>query len=383
MKRLFISTVNSFKTIATHLVNTYEQGAIFIFTDLLNIVDKISSNHINIPDTDVWKLAEKCAHSGKPFSEEYARAKYGMRVKAEVYPIFDDINNEEVAGTLIMIFVNEPVVARSFPELAPVLAEMFPDGAFIYMTGRNRISHRQPSSRFDMSDLQNEVHLTPDMLPYEVIKTQNACIRELDASNYGIPVLMMAYPLFEEDKSGKRSVTGTFCIALPKVTAARLREMSDSLTRALEEISGVVEEVAVSATQVSDNYQKVHGNISQVGLTSSRINDVMAFIREVSDQTKILGINAAIEAARAGNSGWGFGVVAQEIRKLADESKKTVLQVKELTASIEGDLNESIEQSQTALLASEEQAAATQELTASIEEILALAQELNDISKVV
>ncbi len=386
MNKLSMSAVNSFELMAAHLVDTYEQGAMFVVSDLERITSKFTSGHFDIPNMNVGRLlpkdglAEKCIQYNQPLSEEFARAKFGMRLRAEAFPIFGDENNDRAIGTITMIFPIEPVVARAFPHLAPVLAEMFPDGAFIYMTGRNRISHRQASKKFDMPDLRFEATLTEDMVPYEVLKTQQPCIRELDASRYGIPVLTMAYPLYEEDRNGERMLTGTFCIALPKITAGRLREMSITLTRALEEISGVVEQVAASAIQVSGIYQKVHGNVSQVVTISKEINDVIDFIRNIADQTKMLGLNAAIEAARAQEIGRGFGVVAQEIQKLSEESKKTVTVIKELTSSIKDSLNETLKHSQTSLEFSEEQAAATEELSASIEEILALAQELKSIS---
>jgi len=75
------------------------------------------------------------------------------------------------------------------------------------------------------------------------------------------------------------------------------------------------------------------------------INSVMEFIKEIADETKMLGLNAAIEAARVGEAGRGFGVVAEEIRKLSQESKKTVVQIKELTQGIEKSMAETADAS--------------------------------------
>jgi methyl-accepting chemotaxis protein len=109
----------------------------------------------------------------------------------------------------------------------------------------------------------------------------------------------------------------------------------------------------------------------------------MGFIKQIADETKMLGLNAAIEAARAGESGRGFGVVAEEIRKLSDDSRETVVKIRDLTRSIEEKLNETASLSAASMRSGEEQAAATEELNASVEEILALAQELDSISKLV
>jgi len=389
MEKLTIDTVTSFISVTSKLLHTYEQGVIFAVSDLKQVTNKVASGHFDLPGTNIGSLlepggmAEKCIQNGISLTEEYPRAKFGIRLRAEVHPIFHAENQEQVIGTFSLFIPIEPVMARAFPEIAPVIAEMFPDGAFVFMTGRNRISHRQASSKFDMPEFQAETPLSKAMLPYHVLKTEKAATQEIDAKSYGMPVLTMSYPLYEKDKSGKQSITGTFNIALPKVTAVRLRKMSDTLAKSLTEVSGVIEQIAVSAGQVNVNFQTVHNNISQVISISENINEVMGFIKEIADQTKMLGLNAAIEAARAGEVGRGFSVVAQEIRQLSEESKKTVAVIKDLTASIKNNLNETLNHSHNTLLSSEEQAAATQELNASIEEILAMAQELESMSKIV
>lgn len=389
MDNLTQSNLKSFEKFAPHLVETYEQGVIFLITDLEKNIAKYHSKNFDLPVMKVGDPLEKdgmaatCIRQKKPVTMDFVRAKYGIRIHAEVVPIFDDHLPDNIIGTLAIIYPAEPVVARAFPHLAPMLSEMFPEGAFIYMTGRHRYSHRQASKKFDMPDLQLEAAIPEGSIPWEVIKNQKPVSRELDASQYGFPVLVMSYPLFEADSDGKQKITGTFGLALPKTTALKLRQMSDNMAKALEEIAGVVQQVAASATEVASNYQKVDSNISAVNSLSNNINDVMGFIKQIADETKMLGLNAAIEAARAGDVGRGFGVVAEEIRKLSDDSRQTVVKIREYTKEINDKLNETSSFSEVSLRTSEEQAAATQQLNASIEEILALAQELEAISRIV
>lgn len=389
MEYLTHSDLKTFEKFAPHLVETYEQGVIFLISDLAKNVAKYHSKIFDLPVMKVGNplekdgMADTCIQKKKPVTMDFVRAKYGIRVHAEVLPIFDDNLPDSIVGTLSIIYPAEPVVARAFPHIAPMLSEMFPEGAFIYMTGRHRYSHRQSSQKFDMQDLQLEAPIPQGSIPWEVIKNQKPVSRELDASHYGVPVMVMTYPLFEADADGKQKITGTFGLALPKTTALKLRNMSDNMAKALEEIAGVVQEVAASATEVSYSYQKVDSNINAVQSLSNNINDVMGFIKQIADETKMLGLNAAIEAARAGDVGRGFGVVAEEIRKLSDDSRQTVVKIREYTKEISDKLEETTSFSETSLRTSEEQAAATEELNASIEEILALAQELEAISRIV
>ena len=91
----------------------------------------------------------------------------------------------------------------------------------------------------------------------------------------------------------------------------------------------------------------------------------------------MLGLNAAIEAARAGDAGRGFGVVATEIRTLSQNSKETAMQIVKLTAEIQNSVQKTLEISDSTMTNTEQQSAAIEQTTASIEELLELTNELN------
>jgi hypothetical protein len=387
--KLTADFIYSLGVLAPVLMPTYEQGAIFLVTDLEKITYKYTSEKF---DVAAWRvgcpiekngMADTCLKKRAPVTVEHVRSKYGIRLQARVHPLYDSISSDLIVGTLGIVYPSEPVVARAFPELAPMLAEMFPEGAFIYMTGRHRVSHRQASSKFEIPDVQVEVPIQEGTVSAEVLKYKKPISRELKASHYGVPALVMAYPLTEKDKDGVPQITGTFGLALPKTSSAKLREIADTLTKALEEIAKVVQDIAIAAGNVAANYQQVDANVTAVFTLSENINEVIGFIKQIADETKMLGLNAAIEAARAGESGRGFGVVAEEIRKLSDESRQTVGKIRELINSIAEKLTETSTLSAASMNSGEEQAAATEQLTASVQEILALAQELDAISKLV
>jgi len=204
-------------------------------------------------------------------------------------------------------------------------------------------------------------------------------VKEFPAEGYGAPLQALNYPLFDEDDPSQ--VVGTLGLALPRANALQLRTISGTLKSSLEEIAAVIEQLAASASEISTNERLLNQNIAHVYQLSENINEILAFIKQIADETKMLGLNAAIEAARAGDVGKGFGVVAEEIRKLSDESKETVVRIKSLTEQIKDKINETTTGSEITLRSAEEQAAASQEITASIEEITSLADQLNTMAQ--
>ena len=146
------------------------------------------------------------------------------------------------------------------------------------------------------------------------------------------------------------------------------------------QISATVEELAASASQVCDNQNHLNDEITNVNTVTGKINEVMDFIKDIADETRLLGLNAAIEAARAGEAGLGFGVVAQEIRKLSADSKETVGRIKDLTTIIKNSVDKTMSMGHETTSTVEQQAMAIQEVAASVEAITCLTEQLNALA---
>lgn len=156
----------------------------------------------------------------------------------------------------------------------------------------------------------------------------------------------------------------------------KIKDMAGAINDSMVHISATMEELAASANDVSNNQSTLNGEIKNVSIVSGKINEVMDFIKEIADETRLLGLNAAIEAARAGDAGLGFGVVAQEIRKLSGDSKQTVGKIKEFTTIIQESVNKTVSMGNATSMTVEQQAAAIEEVTASIEEVTSMAEHL-------
>lgn len=210
---------------------------------------------------------------------------------------------------------------------------------------------------------------------HTALRGQNSDIY-LDASVYGMPINAYAFPIRENGQ-----VIGALGFGKPLDKEKQLEEYIESVRNIVVTLQSKNHVMAAHSEELAATSTEIRQQSERALEDSARTNDITKLIKDISRQTNLLGLNASIEAARAGQYGAGFNIVAQEVRKLSQQTDESTVKIESSLGSVQHNLKALLENMNQISVASNEEAKLAQEISAVIEDLDAVSTQLEQFMK--
>jgi len=267
-------------------------------------------------------------------------------------------------------------IIRMFTELAPYINDIVVEDIGISVIKDGVYTAYVPGKSFDLGLKSGEP--MKGQVSEQCVKTGSRVIRMIsrEQSAFGIPYIACAYPVKEGN-----SAIGCVITTQNITNQEKIHAIAGDLAASSEEFTATMEELAAGAQQlttISDELSKLGGELAD---TIRHTDEIVAFIRNISQQTNLLGLNAAIESARVGEAGRGFSVVAEEVRKLAAVSAESVKNINASLKKTQGSITVINEKVMTIDKTAQNQATAIGEMAKTSQGLAEMAGELSNVSE--
>lgn len=267
---------------------------------------------------------------------------------------------------------------KSIEEVLPMVKAVFPIDVMFALTDRESFQYYLPGAEIDIH-AEAGMPIPPQSGIRKSIDTGETVTANLGKEIYGVPFKSTTLPVLNE--SG--AAAGAFTIGISLSNQETLNGAANYLATSSDEIRAVTDEIAATATALATGISDLKQLGQQVVEEISKTDEILQIIKQVANSSGLLGLNASIEAAHAGEHGRGFGIVAKEVRKMADSSASAAKEIDGILASIHQSVSKLGETLEDCFSQSERQAAATEQIAASMQQLTASAEDIKKIAQLI
>ncbi|MFV0465603.1 MAG: methyl-accepting chemotaxis protein [Lachnospiraceae bacterium] len=264
--------------------------------------------------------------------------------------------------------------AEALIKVLPVLPEIFQIDCNIAVSDLEKMLAVHDSSKIKSDIRPGERQEINSMLRH-VLQSRKTFSEMTD--RFAVPAKATITPYYDED----RRDAGLIFVVQEIEKQAKVEKVSESLVNVFGQINTTIEQIALESESLSADVNETVATVIELVERIQTINDIIESIQSIADQSGLLSLNARIEAARAGDAGKGFGVVATEVSKLAQMSKESSEKARNSLQDMKNDIefiNKKISQIEKS---THQQAASTQDISNSTANVSVDLKELLEIAK--
>ncbi|HBW36797.1 methyl-accepting chemotaxis protein [Desulfosporosinus sp. BICA1-9] len=256
--------------------------------------------------------------------------------------------------------------------IAPFIKDFYDEDVTVIISGLEKIilaiNNKNLNLGVQKGDLTHEKTIT-----FRCLREKKRLVARMpiEKSQFGMSYIAISNPLWNND-----DLEGAITVVISDTRYDDLKKAGTDLSKLVISSYTTSEELSATGEELAATARSMEISTSVAKTRIEKINRISQDIRRISAETGILGLNASIEAARAGNNGRGFAVVADEVRKLSEGAKLSALAISSDIAEVNDTVSSLIEYIKQLAFVSENQATDIVNLTKTLSEISKMAEEL-------
>ncbi|MBF4692670.1 methyl-accepting chemotaxis protein [Fusibacter ferrireducens] len=260
---------------------------------------------------------------------------------------------------------------------APYLSQLSLKEIAIAVTDRHKYLKYVPGKQLDHKVSKGDLikHGSLVDLAMKKREKQYALVDEL---LFGIPYVGVAIPIVDDETN---EVIGSLFLGESTEKQEMLKSMAKELSDNIFEVNAFTHEIHLKSNRFSGLSEQLLKIVDLFNIKISEINKITQVIHNISKQSNMLGINAAIESARFGEKGKGFAVVAEEISNLSKRSYESIAGINEITQDIKRDSEIIHAEANTVNEIAHDISKILNELSSAVEGIYGMVEELTSLSE--